>query len=33
MFYPEQIEEFRRAAAELNRQGDGDSACFYLQRA
>ncbi len=32
MFPREQIEAFRRAAVDLNRKGDGDSACFFLQR-
>jgi len=31
MFSPKQIADFRRAADDLNRKGDGDSACFYLQ--
>lgn len=32
MFSPSQIADFRRAADDLNREGDGDSACFVLQR-
>ena len=32
LFSPSQIADFRRAADDLNRKGDGDSACFYLQR-
>jgi SAM-dependent methyltransferase len=32
MFSPEQIAEFRRAAEDLNRRRDGDSACFYLEK-
>jgi SAM-dependent methyltransferase len=32
IFSPAQIADFRRAADGLNRKGDGDSACFYLQR-
>ena len=32
LFPPTQIADFRRAADDLNRKGDGDSACFFLQR-
>jgi len=33
IFSPNQMEEFRRQASELNLRGMGDQACFYLRRA
>jgi hypothetical protein len=32
IFTPEQIDSFRERARELNRENDGDQACFYLQK-
>jgi SAM-dependent methyltransferase len=32
LFSPQEIEEFKRHAAELNVKGDGDMACFYLRK-
>jgi len=33
LFTPEQVTEFRKRAEDLNRDGDGDTACFILQSA
>jgi predicted SAM-dependent methyltransferase len=32
LFSTDQITDFKRAARELNRRNDGDSACFYLHK-
>jgi SAM-dependent methyltransferase len=32
VFTARQISDYERRAAELNRRGDGDQACFYLER-
>lgn len=33
IFTPEEIEGFKQQARELNQRGEGDQACFYLQKA